>query len=76
MTTPDKILVTLIEFPGTAEALAILVRVPELVVKANLDQHRRANLVDSETIHDVAFWSLTDSGRSKAETLKTTQLAL
>ena len=78
MTTPDKLLVTLLDAPRSASSLGAALHIPELVAKANCERHRANGLIDIAGIADdgSTFYQLTPAGRQSAEALKGSQLAL
>lgn len=71
MTTPDKILVELIDTAATADAIAERVRVPMLVAEAMLKRHEKDGHVSSR-VDALITWSLTESGKPFAKSLQAT----
>lgn len=70
MTTPNKILVDLLDSPATSDAIAERVRVPMLVAEAMLKRHAKDGRV-SRRASTLIVWSLTESGKALAESLQT-----
>jgi|JFJP01.1.fsa_nt_gi hypothetical protein len=71
MTTPNKILVELLDISATADAVAERVRVPMLVAQAMLQRHAKDGLVSSHQA-DLTTWKLTESGQALAASLQPT----
>ena len=69
MTTPNKILVELLDCTATADAIAERVRIPMLVVKSMLERHEKDGLVASRET-ELLTWSLTPSGKALAQSLQ------
>jgi predicted ArsR family transcriptional regulator len=69
MTTPNKILVELLDCTATADAIAERVRIPMLVVKSMLERHAKDGLVASRETALIT-WSITPDGRTLAESLQ------
>lgn len=69
MTSPNKILIELINCSATADAIAERVRLPMLVVKSMLERHEKDGLVASRETA-LLTWSLTTSGKSLAASLQ------
>lgn len=71
MTTSDKILVCLQAENCTDAALGEMLHVPFLVTRAMCLRLERDGLVTHEDIAGVLpIWSLTESGKARAESLK------
>jgi len=71
MTSPNQILVALLDGKHTEGALADRLRLPILVIRAMLHRHERDGLTAESYIAGFALpiWSLTDSGRTTALTI-------
>jgi hypothetical protein len=71
MTTPNQILVALLAEQSTSDALAESMRAPMLAVRAMCERHEKDELVTHATVAGcLTVWQLTESGREKAEALK------
>jgi len=70
MTTPNKILVELLDANATADALAERLHLPFLVIKAMLYRHVKEAFV-SRVPGDLELWKLTDEGKALATSMQT-----
>lgn len=71
MTSPNQILVKLLDASQSTNALAETMRLPSLVIAAMAKRHAKDGLVTvSSPVPGVDIWSLTDTGRETAINLK------
>jgi hypothetical protein len=70
MTTPNKILVELLDVPSTADAAASHVGVPMLVAKAMLQRMETDGLTTAVPAGELTLWKLTPAGWETATALK------
>lgn len=74
MTSPNKILVALLDGQSTEGALADRLRLPYLVIRAMLQRHEKDGLTTSSTIADcVTIWTLTETGHATARSITPVQ---